>query len=68
MNKTTQALLQELALTGRAVITFSRQREVEAASALIEAGICYEMAVTDLCYILKFGASRVAVNAQSTTI
>lgn len=61
MNQTTTDLLREIAQTGQAVIVHSRLRDLNAASDLISAGICYK-ASTHVGYtIIKFGTQPVTI-------
>lgn len=61
MNQTTQAILQEIAQTGQAVIVHSRLRDLNAASDLISAGICYRVSTHVGYSIIKFGRQTVTI-------
>lgn len=61
MNQTTQAILQEIAQTGQAVIINSRSRELHAATDLISAGICYRANTHVGYFIIKFGRPPVSI-------
>lgn len=61
MNQTTQALLQEIAQTGQAVVIINKTREAQAACALIRAGICHQSSTHDGYVIIKFGRAPVTL-------
>jgi len=61
MNQTTQAILQEIAQTGQAVIIISKAREAQAAHSLIKAGICHQSSTHDGYVIIKFGRQTVTI-------
>ena len=62
MNATTQALLQEIAQTGHAVICNHRNRDLHAALDLISAGICYRATTNAQGYFtIKFGRAPITI-------
>jgi hypothetical protein len=62
MNQTTQAILQEIAQTGHAVICNHRNRDLHAALDLISAGICYRATTNaDGYFTIKFGRQTVTI-------
>jgi hypothetical protein len=61
MNQTTQAILQELAQTGHAVIINSRARDLHAATDLISAGICHRANTFPDYFIIKFGRAPITI-------
>ena len=61
MNQTTQALLQEIAQTGQAVVLHSRTRDTHAALDLIKAGICHQSSTHHGYIIIKFGRPSVTI-------
>ena len=55
MDKATQEILADLALSGYSVIILSKTREAKAAEALRSAGIIYIDAGNEKMWIVKFG-------------
>jgi hypothetical protein len=55
MSNTTKDILQSIALTGHAVISDHRARELHAALDLINDGICYRASTHVGYFVIKFG-------------